>query len=143
LLTLKSRSIIGFKYDILKERKIGKITIPYSRLWKGPYGDISIEINGAFTFIKAPLKSARGSVAAGYRLVKDDKELASVTFPARGTSEHLIVHWHNDKITFKKIAERILLYLCLKIVQRLNGENSQNNPNEESFTPFFSLGRRK
>ncbi len=111
MLTLKSRSIIGFKYDILKERKIGKITIPYSRLWKGPYGDISIEINGAFTFIKVPLKGKAGFVAAGYRLVKDDEELASVTFPARGTSELLIVHWHNDKITFKKIAERILLYL--------------------------------
>ena len=111
MLTLKSRSIIGLRYDILKERKIGKITIPYSRLWKGPYGDISIEIKGSFAFIEVPLKGKGGFVAAGYRLIKDDEELASVIFPARGTSEQLIVNWHGNKITFKKIAERIQLYL--------------------------------
>ena len=103
LITIQSKSLLGLKYDILSDRKIGEINIPFTRLLgSSQFGDIRIALESELYRIKVPLKGDRrvGFGVSGYELVSGDKQISEVTFPPRGDSGKLTVNWKDNQITY-------------------------------------------
>ena len=103
LLKIKSKSFFRSKYDILQDKKIGQLKIPFTQLLPSlRLGAISFNVGQEHFNIIVPLRGNKqiGFVASGYRLVKDDIDLASAEFPARGSLDQFQVHWNEKVITF-------------------------------------------
>ena len=114
MLIIKSRSFLNRKYDIIKGQKIGQLIIPLTRLIPSlQFGDILFHINNEKYSIRVLLKGYRtiGYVPSGYRLIKENAELASTDFPVRGTDDTFQIKWNDHKITFSSIGERTQVYL--------------------------------
>jgi hypothetical protein len=103
LITIQSKSLLGLKFDILSDHKIGEIKIPFTRiLGSSQFGDIGIVLQSESYHIKIPLKgnSRVGFGVSGYILFSGDQQISDVSFPPRGTSEKLTVNWKDNKITY-------------------------------------------
>ena len=97
MLTIKSRSFLNLKYEIILDKRIGLITIPFTRLIPSlRFGDIRFNINSNHFKIIVPLKGDQriGFVASGYRLVSGDTEIASAEFPAIGSTDRFQIIWN-------------------------------------------------
>lgn len=103
LITIQSKSLLGLKYDIFTDHKIGEINIPFTRLLgSSQFGDIRIALQSELYRIKVPLKGDRrvGFGVSGYELVSGDRQISEVSFPPRGASEKLTVNWKDNQITY-------------------------------------------
>ena len=114
MLTIKSRSFLNLKYEIILDKRIGLITIPFTRLIPSlRFGDIRFNINSNHFKIIVPLKGDQriGFVASGYRLVSGDTEIASAEFPAIGSTDRFQIIWNEKCLTFSINGERNQIYL--------------------------------
>ena len=114
MLVIKSQSFLNLKYDIIKDKKIGQLKIPFTRLIPSlRFGDIDFNIYKDQFNIIVPLKGQQttGFLASGYKLMKGNKELASAEFPARGSKDPFQIHWNDKCITFSKNGDKTKIYL--------------------------------
>ena len=114
LITIQSKSLLGLKYDILTDHKIGEIKIPITRLLgSSQFGDIRIALQSELYRIKVPLRGDRrvGFGVSGYELVSGDKQISEVSFPPRGGSEKLTVKWNDNQITSELVQGQHLIFM--------------------------------
>ena len=112
MIVVKPISFLNLKYDIIKDTRIGQLKIPFTRLFPSlRFGDIGFNIGDEQFYIVVPLRGqqAIGFLASEYRLVKENVELASAEFPARGSGEPFEIKWKDKSITFSKSGEKIKL----------------------------------
>ena len=114
MIVIKPNSFLNLKYDIIKGKRIGRLKIPFTRLFPSlRFGDIGFNIGEEQFHIVVPLigRQGIGFLASEYRLFKEDVELASAEFPARGSGEPFEIKWKKKSITFSKSGKKIKLNL--------------------------------
>ena len=114
LLVIKPQSFFNLKYDIIKDKKIGQLKIPFARLIPSlRFGDISFNIGEDQFFIVVPLRGEQriGFLASEYRLMKGDKELASAEFPAKGSKDPFQINWNDKLVTFSNKGDNTQIFL--------------------------------
>ncbi len=106
LVTLQSKSLLGLKYDILSDHKIGEVKIPFTRLLgSSQFGDIGIVLQSESYHIKVPLKGENrvGFGVSGYILVSGDEQISDVSFPPR---DGLGKTWRIFPATYQPVRHR-------------------------------------
>ncbi len=114
MIIIRPNSFFNLKYDIIKDKKLGQLKIPFTRLIPSlRFGDIRFNIGEEQFYIVVPLRGEQriGFLASGYRLMKGNTDLASAEFPARGSKDQFQIFWNEKSITFYNDSEKNQVFL--------------------------------